>query len=435
MENNLLIEGFLDGSLSSAEEDTLFQNFLYDKDLRKQLTSSLNLEKELTVKSAAMLPTSTETAGVFSALGFSPSAASSVVSGTAATGGITSGFITGVTGGSWWSAMAASLLAFVGAYGIYVGFDSGEKSFAYKEPLQASEKASKQNFNSTDIAAELKDSISNLNAQIKVLEEEKRVIAELKSKTLIKPDSQQKNTIVEKRKISSNTPAKENILGFKQPGTSIDSKPYILQMRQVDVQASDIAKVSYDLINRAIDKDNGFGEFYDEGFMLSNEENPVRSANSLRLELIGGFDLTSVPEGFDAGLAGEGIAGLALYKLNNNLEIGLGYSRRAYYLEYQNGIGDDAFNYSQYTLYPSLELMLQYLPLGNRDGLYPLVRFGGGASEIGPVGSVAAGVYYPVSDNIDLQLSYSAGLQTFVFQNVLYSGISHGLNAGVSFAF
>jgi hypothetical protein len=72
MDTNTIINDFIDGNLDPAGEAQFVLHFSNSEEFRADFKKSLTLERLMKTDSASLMPSSAATAGVFSALGFSP---------------------------------------------------------------------------------------------------------------------------------------------------------------------------------------------------------------------------------------------------------------------------------------------------------------------------------------------------------------------------
>jgi|GEM_PF-6249596 len=413
MDYNQLIEGFIESELSIDEENSLFEAMTDDPELRKELHASIMIERGMGKRMVALAPTSSETAGVFSALGFAPAGLAS-----AGSGGATIATSTGLN--SIW----ASVITICMGFAAFVGLLDAPHLFDGQEPseiTQHNDNTSRPEFN---IDLSVPPSIISTVSQDKSSKPKPKSSSLLPINNIIASNTADRSQAQNSYDGPSNN---SNVLS-----TTASITPSMLKYKN-SILTAESNKAKDDIFSSELSNLNS-SSYPAEYESLTKIDFHNKNLQTMRVELRNLSTLSTPPDDFNISdnptISDMGLS--FFYPFFEDIELGLTYDRKMYYLEYESTTADGLFDFRQYTLYSSLQLSGQWLPLGNANKINPFLRLGIGGSSVGPVASSVVGAYIPIIGGMEIMAGYDIQGLGFIIDNNFYTGINHGLTIGLS---
>jgi hypothetical protein len=398
-----LINGFIDGSLNSTQEENLFSAIASNEELRSQFKQQLAIDRTCRQYAASLTPPAQTTMGVFSSLGIKikPIANTSVVTSTgAAKGALIGKIIYGITG----AIIATILTSFV-----FIGY------------LMPENNNIAEFFTSRSIANE---SIENM-LKFQDIPTSVPLIANYEIKNITS-----KNNII-KKDIAENY---QKIVAEEQELIKQQSNPIMQEDIQenadnnspifADIEISRIAPISN--LSTAIDyrTSNDYNSVYIPDFSYLQKITSVPRKFGLMAEVRGNqtYSLlnTSVPQAENVNFSNMGFS--LLYNLSNDFSIGIGIRHENFPQRYEGT--DESGNEFIYKQNPNL------ISIGIM-GKYNFVKFGQfglfgqtelGANSAGVLGRIAGGIEFTPENVIYMNLGLEAtGLRYYHNDRIFYT--------------
>lgn len=382
MNNEYLVNEFLDGTLSQAEEDNFFNLLSGESDLRSELKSQLAIKNAVKSDLSAYTPRSESTYTIFNKLDLYPPVpitnpaaifSDKIVSFVKAKSGyILSGLI---------SAAATALLMFL-------WFDQQEGNDLYPNRNNTAVYNSDDQFEKQNLAKHNEkfnsnpESVENLN-QIQKQESPKEII---------------KYVYIEKKssKVSENSlnnklneiTAENDLNSFNQNSSDLSHSKEISLSSKPDLYFGSSQKMSNDNII----------------FTAGGFENNISADKFLSFEIRRGnyYHGTSSQAKSKNSAAFLDIGVSLLYKLSKQLSLGIDYQNEQYVQKF-SGVEDGVvYDYEQIPNFNTFSLILHYMPefLQVDNLLKPYIQTAVGANESGPSGRLGLGLEFYLVENI-----------------------------------
>lgn len=409
-----LINGFIDGTLDSTQEEALFSAIATSEELRSHFKQQLAIERTCKQYSASLAPPAQTTVGVFSALGIKikPIADPIATKTVGATKGALLGkILSGVSG-----AIIATLLTTFVFVGYIIPENNRNNALRYANSIISQNvEETVQNNNDIPTSVPLVTSYETKQINSKAISHNQKAII-------------QRNDNYEEKEIK--TPVnneKENIV------TNTNNNRDLLQ----ELQESAI--LSQNVMNTRIKNDvcNQFNSLYKPDFSYLANLTTIPEKIGLLIEAKGSqyYSLlnTSVPPAENINFSNFGLN--LLYKLSDNFSLGIGFRQENFPQRYEGT--DELGNEFIYKQNPNL-LSIGFM---GRYTFFNIGQFGAfgqaelGANKAGVLGRAALGIQFTPENVIYMNLGIEAsGLRYFHNDRIFYApkaGLFYGI--GIKF--
>jgi hypothetical protein len=400
MNYSQLIQGYLDNSLTQGEEAVLFQALSTNDELRNEFKQSIAMDKSMSKRISAFVPSSTSTVNIFSQLGIGAAAG---VAASAAAVGLKQTLITFLT--TYSQAIISGVIAVALTTAGFLAFHNPKDS----ESTILSDKANlgyySDNYGISSLQHDYASiySVENNNVVIvdTVVKYITRKIVEQGSKTSNPIPIEADNAIVVEEPLhmaSLSTPANATTLHQSRS----------FNFRQIE--------------NNNTTSVHEFNKPADFGLSVELKGNGYWSLNK-----------PDVPQYSSSLLTNMQVT--ALYRLSDHFKLGFDIRQESFYQNFtgSNEIGEE-FNYKQYPGYVSIGLVGRYSFLKNNI-FSPFVQLGLGGTATGYTGRALLGIeLFPMS-----ALNFVIGIEgsnlLYLHQGKIFNSPKLGLNYGISFNF
>lgn len=389
MDNNELINEFLDGNLNSELEDEFILKLSTSEEFRSEFKKYLAIEKSLKADAQSLTPSAKSTMGVFSSLGFNPYGSVAGSSLVYMLSNLFKRYSQGIIGGV--IATALTTLMFM----LYLNFSDLREN---------------QSIASNNILTNPKSAPANIIAPIEVSESENANSNQLVNvsklsignKTIIRDDNQNTN------------PIKETENEFKFIEAVNDGNNYLApQVIHLGKEPANI-NVSIESVEYVkIDKSKiglSFNLFGNQYFSLLKPD----------------VQFQSRPRFSNSGL------GLS-YKISDNIELAADFRQEYFYQQFE---GYDAEGYkiiiSQYPNFYTLSAGIKWNLL-KFDNVLINTSITGGGNQYGIIGRGLIGVDWYISDDYKLIFGIESSIFRFTHNNNPFYSYKIGLTYGIGF--
>jgi hypothetical protein len=418
METEKLIYDFIDGSLSSTEEEQLFIALSSSDEMRTELKQQMAIKNAVASDTKAFTPRAGSEAAIFGALGFGAATATASAA-TAAT--TTSGAATGSASAvSFWSkysqgffgglvASVATVIIMLSVNELFESDSSGiaEKNSGKSIPIVTSE--SMDNKNSEDIAT---------------------------------GNDFAKNNLLSTNSMSNNTLA-ESI----QKGTNdaISSGFYFAEFILAESHVKYQKTINFD--KEISYSQNAINE-YMPAFAYANipsasvfpvNRNRSYNEHNLMLELNGsGFysDINGEMQPSEIQMLNNFGAGI-WYRASDEIKFGINYKRENYYQKFIGiDINGKVWEYEQQPNFQTFTLDFRYTPEYLKYSIFsPLMQLSVGGNEAGPVGRAMIGTELKINPYLNIVAGLNYNVLAYQHQSRLFTTGKYGiyLGTGVNF--
>lgn len=391
MDNNELINEFLDGNLNSELEDEFILKLSTSEEFRSEFKKYLAIEKSLKADAQSLTPSAKSTMGVFSSLGFNPYG--SVAGGSFAymLSHLFNRYSQGIIGGL--IATALTTILFM----LYLNFsDIKENQSIANNNVLAYTKSEPANIITPTEASESENANSNHLANVSKLS--------VSNKAIIRND-----------KINT-SPIKENENEFNSKlieGVNDGNNYLVPQVIHLGKEPSNI-NVSIETVEYVkIDKSKlglSFNLFGNQYFSLLKPD----------------VQFQSRPRFSNSGL------GLS-YKISDNIELAADFRQEYFYQQFE---GYDAEGYkiliSQYPNFYTLSAGIKWNLL-KFDNVLINAGITGGGNQYGIIGRGLIGVDWYLSDDYKLIFGIESSIFRFTHNNNPFYSYKIGLTYGIGF--
>jgi len=405
MDYNFLIHEYLDGTLDKASESQLFMALSSSDELRNELKQAITMDKGLSKRVSAFVPSSSSTLNVFSQLGIG--AGLGAASTTAALGfksSILSFFSTYST------AIISTIVGIAVTSGLFLGFYNPSDSYSQERIIAMNSSDSKMENSETAFLSQ--------TSQEQIFP---RPLDVYKTDTVVKFVKQQ------------------YILPESEKQTAIESD--IEDKFDTGFDSSELLTFS-DIPNSKQEVRFETKQVFHQRYLPESNYEQYKIAfpsviNNLSLEVKGnGYKSIPSPEvsAYPAGLLSN-MQVSALYDFGNGFKAGLDFRQESYYQSFSgtNEIGE-SFIYRQNPNYYSLGILTRY-------NLYESTYFNTfsqlylGGTVTGAVSRLMMGIEFLPDSPISFILGFEGSMLSYYHQKILFNSPKIGLNYGVAFNF
>lgn len=402
MDYNFLIHEYLDGSLDKASESQLFIALSSSEELRNELKQAIAMDKGLSKRVSAFVPSSSSTLNIFSQLGIG--AALGAASSTAAFGlknSILSFFSVYST------AIISTIIGIAVTSGLFLGF---------YHPSNSQEQTIAKNVADLRMTTQGQDNLTQI-AHEQIFP---RPLDVHKFDTVVKIVKQQSILESDKQKGIENENQEQHVEIFESSEL---------------LTASDIPKYNQ------VAKFETMQLLYQNN-LPENRYNPFQislpdAINNLSIEVKGNgyksLPAAEVPRYSDGLLSNMQVS--VLYVFNSRFKAGLDFRQESYYQNFTgtNEIGE-SFRYKQNPNYYSLGLMVRYnVSESNYFNTFSQLYLGG--TVTGTVSRLMFGFEFLPDSPISFILGIEGSMLSYYHQKNLFNSPKIGLNYGVAFNF
>jgi hypothetical protein len=413
MNDSNLIQDFLDGSLSSIQEDEFFMKLNSNEELRGELKQFINIDKAFDKKLSTFAPSAKSTLAVFSALGINTPLPAPIQ--TTAAEGLSKapGFITKYRQGIYSGLLASALTAalFLGFFGNDIF--KKDNTYIVTDNLQNKKQINQSPSQSTENKLPISDSRS-VDIKHKII-----------TKIVYIPVGEKSNDIY-------------NDFADIDQNNQLDKIVEQKKENMAQVTESSVLNIPNKNFNdfRNVNKYN-FTELLKFNLNSNIKGFSINDPLGLIVEIKGGqywqiqnvpMEQSTIPIFYNMGLS-------LGYKLSDNLTIDVDVRNEHYYQEYEgtDEIGDK-YMYRQYPNYLAVTAgckwnFLNFEPFST----YSQLMIGG--TLTGYVGRSVLGFEYSPQPAFKFILNVEGSVLGFVYQGVTYLSPKLGMNYGVAFNF
>ncbi len=418
MEELRLIHDFADGTLSSGEEEQLFQMLASNDEYRTELKQQLAIKSAVKNDTSAYTPSASSTMKLFSALGFaapiaggaganqSVGSSSASTAGTAAKAGFWSNFsapiITGVV-----STLATAVVVIL-LFQPFLNNMDGKINSLQNQNQQLTEQLNNQKSNNIPVVT----SNSTDNKQIATKNNSQQSIA-------------QQKPIIKYVYITKDEKKDNKSEVIKNPEESRN-----LDLSFADIESERINKINSNEFNIPNDK-------FVPGIDFSNIN--VRPDLGLNLEvnrLINWFDVapTINPANYNKM---NNTSMTLFYEVSNNLSFGAEYRQETFFQTFK-GLDSKGqlYEYQQQPNFTSGGIVGRYAFNSLKFyGIVPYAQLYAGITNVGYIGRGMIGLKYSPYPNISFVVSGERSQLYYKYQSQRFNNGKYDLNYGVSFNF
>ncbi len=408
MNYNELIEGYLDGTLSPAEEEQLFTALSSSEELRTELKQSIAMDKELNKRVSAFVPTSAATMSIFTQLGI----------GTAA--GATAGAAAGAAlagKGTLISFLAAHSTAIISSL-VAIALTAGSFLAFYNPP---DENAVTSNTQQEQQINYLNNSHNNQVPVVISLSTDRESSTPARVDTVIRYVTRE--TYGDKITDDFNTEPKQEITSEQEKDEDIALLQWSETANATQLQSDYGSALMYPSLSQA--------EYSPMEISYDNKKKGI----SFEVKGNGYWAIPApdVPIYEAPALANMQLS--ALYSFSDKFKAGVDLRQENFYQKFRgtNEIGEE-FEYKQYPNYYTISLMGRYSFWSNQMvGTFAQGTLGGTAT--GGVGRLMLGLELSPYSNLSFLLGIEGSMLIYQHQNNIFTSPKIGLSYGVAFNF
>jgi hypothetical protein len=412
MDYEFLIQQYLDGELDAAGESQLFNALSSNEELRKQMKDAIALDKGLSKRVSAFVPSSAATMNIFTQLGIGTAVgAASTAAALGWKGALLAFFSTHS------AAIISAVVAVALTAGSFLTFYNppdnvnltGQKQTEYRQ-INNGNRANKP----PSVISRNTDDKENNYVPIRV-----DTVFRYITRTVTAMPSDRNEAAVQ----SSSDMAKNNLENGKQ-----DEQILLLQSSTPDINTN-LNSQEMQRINTVYPESNSYTPM------------PVNAGQKGNLGVsfeLKGNGYWSIPHADVVQYETPAFANIqlsALYAFSNKFKAGADVRQENFYQNFSgtNEIGEE-FEYKQYPSYYTFSVFGRYTFLQKQNyGLFAQASLG--ATTTGGVSRLMFGLELSPFSSISFLLGVEGSMLTYIHQNNIFNSPKIGLNYGVAFNF